>query len=785
MAYSRPIKTSFGRGLIQGVLVSVSLFVFVTSALAQAALLPSDPFSAFGISGATATPVNVTGQSFTSGLRLEVTGYSVNPADAQLSWTIAPAVIKGDRLQLSFWVRKIKPLDGNNIRGFVAYDGGGSRDLYTNFPCDSNVWTRYTIPFTATANASAGNAKLSFQFAYAPQSFELAAVTLTDTGPAPAAPSGGSNVLASNSSYYFDSAVGGSLSTVASSGPGFTQAFQITTSGDSQFVYNSALSWNTAASITKGDVLLLSFYVRRISGTGAYVKGQVVFEKASSDFAKSATVGYPVDTSEWQLIQLAFKSIDNYLPGAAHLAFQFAFGPQKFELGGVSLLNYGQNVQISQFAASNYYPSRYTTTAQWRLDAQTRIEQYRKGSLKVRVVDRLGNPIPSASVYVQQLNHSFKYGSAITAAWLTSDSTDADIYRSRVSSHFNTSVFENDLKWGLWECTTCGSSFNQNNTRLAIQWLASQGITARGHNLIWPSWGLMPSGLQNLSAADLRTRIDNRFVGVMSDPGVNGKLYQWDVINEPYANYDVQGRISGVSGVSPSSGVLGNSAMIDWFQKARQLDSKPKLFVNDYDILAGGGSDINHQNYYFALIKWLLDNGAPIDGAGMQGHFSAATPPDLMVQIIDRFSQLPVQLAVTEFDVNTTDEQFQADFTRDLVTLIFSSPKFADFLMWGFWENAHWLPAGAMYRADWSSKPNALVWNDLWNNQWWTNVTGNTATDGAYSTRAFKGDYNITATYLRSSSSAQVTISDNNEVIVTLDTEVRSSNTGRRSDTRR
>jgi endo-1,4-beta-xylanase len=464
---------------------------------------------------------------------------------------------------------------------------------------------------------------------------------------------------------------------------------------------------------------------------------------------------------------------------------QFAYGPQKFEIGGVTLLNFGPNVQLNQFTSLSYYPTRGVVNAPWRAEANMRINQIRKGDLTVNVRDRNGHPITGATVYVQQLNHAYKFGSAVTAALLTGTSADAAIYRSRVSSHFTTSVLENDLKWGPWECTTC-TSFKKENTRTAIQWLLERGLGVRGHNLIWPGWRWMPSDVQTLSANELQSRITARFNDVLSDAGVNGKLYQWDVLNEPYSNYDVQGRITGVNGVTASNGVLGHQEMVRWFQMARQLDPKTKLFINDYDILAAGGLNVQHQDYYYAVINWLLDNGAPLDGAGMQGHFSGPTPFDRMQEIIARFSALRVPLlAITEFDFNTTDEELQADFTRDFLTLIFSSPKFDDFLLWGFWERAHWLPAGAMYRADWSSKPNALVWNDLWFREWWTNESGASNSQGIYRARGFQGDYNVTVQYARTTKTATVKLGATGDLTITLDVDGQRRQTQRRETIRR
>ena len=778
--------------LIQNILCCFVVSLFTLTVLGQTSILPANVYSISGNvgAGATAEPINISGQSFTQGYRLTVPSTTSSISDAQISWANSQAVNANDNLQLTFWVRKVAPLDEHNIRGYVSFEQVATpnkKSLFTSFPCDSNTWTKYIIPFKSAALYNAGEAQLSFQFAFGPQTFEIGGISLVNLGATPPLPSG-SSVISGNYSAYFDSgAGGGSATNVAATGQSFSQAIQVNVVGTSANIYNAGLGWNNSAALTKDDVMLLSFWMRKIEPASGNTRAQVVFERNGGDFAKAVQLSLPVDTTEWQLFQVPFKSNDNYAANGAHLVFQFAYGPQKFELGGVTLTSYGQSVLLSQLPTSTYYPQRGNLNAPWRLEANSRIEQIRKGDLKVNVVDRNGNPINGANVYVQQINHAYKFGSAITAQLLTQNSTDAEIYRSRVSSHFTTSVFENDLKWGLWECTTCGTVFNKPNTRTAIQWLVDRNVAARGHNLIWPSWQYLPSGFQSLGANDLQTRITTRFNDVLNDTGVKGKLYQWDVLNEPYTNYDVQGRISGVNGVTASNGLLGNQEMIRWFQLARQLEPNTKLFINDYDILAGGGTNVQHQDYYYAVIKYLLDNGAPVDGAGMQGHFAGVTSIDLMQNIIARYSQLNVRLAVTEYDFNTADEALQADFTRDFMTLIFSSPKFDDFLMWGFWERAHWLPNGAMYRADWSSKQQALVWNDLLFREWWTNETGNSDASGIYRTRGFKGDYNVTVNYARTIKTVTTKLDASGEVTVMLDVDgrPRSGGTGRRGPTER
>ena len=114
--------------------------------------------------------------------------------------------------------------------------------------------------------------------------------------------------------------------------------------------------------------------------------------------------------------------------------------------------------------------------------------------------------------------------------------------------------------------------------------------------------------------------------------------------------------------------------------------------------------------------------------------------------ISSRQSALGLDLLITEFDINTSDEVLQGDYTRDFLTAAFSHPSVSGVLLWGFWENQHWLPNGALFRANWQSKPNAVAWSNLVFNTWTTRTHVQTSTSGKAVARGFKGDYAISTT---------------------------------------
>lgn len=530
----------------------------------------------------------------------------------------------------------------------------------------------------------------------------------------------------------FDPVPGGSRTAITVAGQSFSRGLRVTTAGGAPNLWEAQLRWATVVPVARNDTLLLTVWARQLSPrAGDSIHAQVVFEREGGDYAKSLNTSLPSTDDQWRLYQIPFRSIADFPAGGAALAVQFAAGPQSFEIGGIELRNYGQTPP--PLPTSFDYSGREPGAA-WRVAAEARIDQHRKAQLTMRVMDSAGNALPGASVTVTQQTHAFPFGTAINASVLMQPGPDRDRYRAAFSKMFNAAVIENHLKWPFWE------QWGRPDGEAALAWLTERGVPVRGHNVIWPGWSNMPGDTPSLDAAALRSRIDTRFAAILS--ATAGVITDWDIVNEPYSNIDVTGRIPGVAGVTPSAGVLGNDELARWFTLAGQLAPGVTRTLNDYNLLAG--LDRTHREYTMELVRWMQARGAGPDQLGLQGHFfGVIIPPEELGRRFDTLATLGVPLIITEFDVSTTNEPLQADYTRDVVTLAFSRPEVTGFLMWGFWEGAHWEPVASLFRRDWSEKPAASAWRSLVWDQWWTRDTGVTGADGARTVRAFKGEHEV------------------------------------------
>jgi GH35 family endo-1,4-beta-xylanase len=329
---------------------------------------------------------------------------------------------------------------------------------------------------------------------------------------------------------------------------------------------------------------------------------------------------------------------------------------------------------------------------------------------------------------------------------LVGQSDEGAVYRQKVEELFNAGSLENDTKWPPWE-GDWGAAFNVPQTLAALDWLQARGFNVRGHVLVWPGWNNLPRSIQALRGQpDAAARIPPLVLAHIDD--VTGRtaayMHEWDVINEPYTNHDLMD-------------LAGDGLMRDWFVQARRTLPAAGLFLNDYDILSRHGAERAHQDHFERTARTLLEEGAPITGLGMQGHFGGSpTSMDTVKRLLDRFAALGLSIRITEFDMDTADEALQADYTRDFLTMVFSHPSVTGFQMWGFWEGAHWLPRAAMYRRDWSEKPNGEAFRRLVHETWRTTGEGRTDDEGRFGGRAFYGRYDVTVTRDGASQTVQI-----------------------------
>ncbi len=369
----------------------------------------------------------------------------------------------------------------------------------------------------------------------------------------------------------------------------------------------------------------------------------------------------------------------------------------------------GVSFYADDFVVENY---------DWKTLANARIEQIRKRDVQLLIVDAAGNPVPGTTVAVKQTKHRFAFGSAING------NISNPNYAAFFKTNFQWAVMENESKWYANEPSRSNVTYTAANN--ITNFCHTNGITMRGHTLFWAVDQFVQSWVTNLSNANLLIHLTNRINSAVGN--FKGTFQHWDVNNEMlHGNY--------------FGNRLGNWVNPWMFQHARSQDANVKLFVNDYNVVAGSETAAYKQQ-----ILALIASNAPVNGIGAQGHFGATVNPSLTETRLDSLAELGLPIWITEYDSENPDENIRANNLEMLYRIAFSKQAVDGILMWGFWAGSHWLGSNAaIVNLNWTLNAAGTRYQSLLN-EWTTVTNGTSGPGGAYDFRGYHGSYDITIT---------------------------------------
>jgi endo-1,4-beta-xylanase len=266
----------------------------------------------------------------------------------------------------------------------------------------------------------------------------------------------------------------------------------------------------------------------------------------------------------------------------------------------------------------------------------------------------------------------------------------------------------------------------------SLDWLQAQGKRMKGHNLAWPAWKFSPADIA--ADPDRGTKIAGLVDTHIRDitAATKGRLIGWDVVNEPINETEYFKH-------------MPREQVAQWFKLAEASDPKLQLTLNEYAMLNRSSSPLMIADM-LEFARMLKAQGARVDVLGVQGHVGqTGRAPASVLTDLDLLASEGHQIQITEFDMNSPDEQLQAEYTRDFLIALYSHKAVTGFIMWGFWESEHWKPNAAMFRPDWSPKANLKVWEDLVLGAWRTRLDGVASAQGEVAGKGHHGRYRVKA----------------------------------------
>ncbi|MBE5988375.1 GH35 family endo-1,4-beta-xylanase [Lacrimispora xylanisolvens] len=216
--------------------------------------------------------------------------------------------------------------------------------------------------------------------------------------------------------------------------------------------------------------------------------------------------------------------------------------------------------------------------------------------------------------------------------------------RDMVLHHFNVVTPENMMKPDAMQLQKGVFTFESADAMTGF--CQENGLKTVGHTLAWhsqtPDWMNAACGREE-AIGRLRDHISN-VAGHYS-----GKLLSWDVVNEAIqdgAKLPADGNWKSCLRDTPWLRNIGTDYIELAFQFAHEADPNAKLYYNDYNL-----NDNNKAEIAAAMYTDLKKKGIPIDGIGMQAHYSTTLPVATVEHSLELFKKTGAEISITELDV--------------------------------------------------------------------------------------------------------------------------------------
>ena len=226
----------------------------------------------------------------------------------------------------------------------------------------------------------------------------------------------------------------------------------------------------------------------------------------------------------------------------------------------------------------------------------------------------------------------------------------AALVRQEVSSM----TAENDMKpvsvhpaEGVWNWGAADSIAN---------FARQHGIKLRGHCLCWHSqfsdWMFKDKKGRLVKKEVFYERLREHIHTVVNR--YKDVVYCWDVVNEAIADNVMSwpGHPGNPYRESQHFKLCGDEFIAKAFQFAHEADPNALLFYNDYN-----ECQPDKRDRIYNMVKKMQEQGVPIHGIGMQGHYNIYGPSEEDIDAaITKYSELVRHIHITELDIRANEQ---------------------------------------------------------------------------------------------------------------------------------
>lgn len=291
-----------------------------------------------------------------------------------------------------------------------------------------------------------------------------------------------------------------------------------------------------------------------------------------------------------------------------------------------------------------------------------------------------------------------KVGVAVPVYKMNLDNTN-DSRTKAVIKHFNICVAENEMKPDALQPNQ--GQFEFYNADKLVSLALNNNMRVRGHTLVWhqqvPGW-MSSDGKKNDKNWTRQQALDimkKHITTVMQH--FKGKVYEWDVVNEMLDDDQSIVRTN-PNGYNLRSNMWYKAIGEDYIDSAlvyaHRADPEAKLYINEYGAEMYGSAKTEA---YFNLAKRLLNSGIPLDGVGLQCHFSVGELNEKKFDAnVARYADLGINCIVTELDMSIKDFNDPDHYNRQaleyykIVKTMLKYDHFPHLIIWGVTDDLSW-----------------------------------------------------------------------------------------------
>lgn len=230
--------------------------------------------------------------------------------------------------------------------------------------------------------------------------------------------------------------------------------------------------------------------------------------------------------------------------------------------------------------------------------------------------------------------------------------SDAEL--ANIKRHYDILTPENSMK--PQPTHPSEDTYNFTTPDAMVDWCVKNGVKVWGHTLLWHAqtgrWFFEGADGQPASRELALERLKKHIFTVAGR--YKGRVVGWDVVNEAIDDRGT-GQTENLRRSSWYTAV-GPDVLTQAFKWAREADPDAELYYNDYNIEQGAVENKGKHASSMMLLKRLIEEGAPITGVGIQGHWHLDTNLADVEKAITNYASLGLKVAITELDVTATGD---------------------------------------------------------------------------------------------------------------------------------